>query len=263
MLSTSRIRSKNVCIQSIDDIHPDYTLIDGDIVEFKSEIFNIDCKYAVCPTHLNLISVCGSRSSADHSTACFTNSYIFDKLKINSYKFCENYYGYKPNETGQWPEVHFGDYRALTRVVKGLYSAIDGMGGDAKFVEKTSINSVNRLTVPDSCTSKAFSGLNVKNCFNAISGLTLNDGNIVITTDTGDSKKIEIDGAAWYKSADGSNSFQNMFQSLPSYTNNQSNDIEYSNDELEKDNNGGHVKLKPIKSNIKHVNCDKEIKIKF
>lgn len=133
-------------------------------------------------------------------------------------------------------------------------------------MEKTPIDGVDRLTVNDKCTSTTndILGLTLKSCnANAISGLTLNDGNIVITTDTGNSGKIEIDGTEWYKLADGSKSFENMFQHLPSYTNNQSNDIKCNNDELEKDNNGGHIKLKPIKSNIKHVNCDKEIKINF
>lgn len=122
-LSTHRNRSKNVCIQSIDDIDLDYyTLTEGDIVEFKSEMLDIDCKYAVCPTYLNLISL------SEKSKERRTNGYIFDKLKINAYQFCESYYGYKSNKEGQWPEVHFGDYRALTRVVKGIYFAISRMG---------------------------------------------------------------------------------------------------------------------------------------
>lgn len=249
MLSTHKIRSKNVCIQSIDDIHPDYTLAENDIVEFKSEILNIDCKYRVCPTHLTLLY-----ASREEKYQEITNAYIFNKLKINAYQFCENYYGYKSDILSHWPEVHFGDYRALTSVVKEIYVTIKKMEEDAKFVAKTPIDSIDSLTVTDDSTST----------IKAFSGLTLNDGNIVITADTGISSKIEIGGIDWYKSIkiDDSNSFKNMFQHLSPCTNDQSNDIECSN-ELEKDNNGGHVKLKPIKSNIKHVKCDKEIKIKF
>lgn len=52
------------------------------------------------------------------------NEKIFELLRINSYNFTKEYYGYNPC-SGSWPTCTPGDYKALTRVVKALYEEIE------------------------------------------------------------------------------------------------------------------------------------------
>ncbi len=48
------------------------------------------------------------------------NNSIFKKLSIDKDSFAEQCYGYTPR-WGGWPQAKDGDYKALTRLVAGLY----------------------------------------------------------------------------------------------------------------------------------------------
>ncbi len=80
-----------------------------DIVEFtvNKEII----EYTVCHSFL--------------STNKVLNSTIFKILGLNPYKIAEKRYKYKITQ-GCWPNSNFGDFPALTRLVKELYKIIEG-----------------------------------------------------------------------------------------------------------------------------------------
>lgn len=104
-----------------------YILRDGDIVIFhvkdkdKQEGF-ISLSYEVYPNFLMSIQNIFDASPSDK----YFNDGIFTVLKLDPYKFCSKYYGYESKD-GIWPCYENRDFKAITNVVKALYTLIDTM----------------------------------------------------------------------------------------------------------------------------------------
>lgn len=93
-------------INSLEDLKG-YTL------QFGDEVNMLGIKHIVTHEHLN-------------AENAFLNRTVFKLLDLDTKKMCAEFYGYSLY-SGDWPEIHYQDYEALTRVVKALYEHIQGI----------------------------------------------------------------------------------------------------------------------------------------
>lgn len=77
----------------------------------------VNLKYVVCSDFL--------RNTRNKPGVCL-NDKIFNVLELDPHEFCSKYYGYETNN-GIWPCCKKWDFKAITNVVKALYTLIDSI----------------------------------------------------------------------------------------------------------------------------------------
>ena len=81
------------------------------------------------------------------------NYQIFRDLELDKFKFCSDYYGYKPGR-GDWPESKYEDYTALTRLVEALFPYCDKVTVDGNIVYSKSEKTIFKESESSISSSK-------------------------------------------------------------------------------------------------------------
>jgi len=67
----------------------------------------------------------GGSSGLYLSNTCEHNSKIFELLKLDKLKFCDNIYGYPCKREVEFPNAHIHDFKAIYNVIEALYLEIE------------------------------------------------------------------------------------------------------------------------------------------